>query len=324
MEKLLLDFFGEKVSISKPKDLSLLRIQISEQFCFSDTDATEILIYYINDNQKTYIVNDEDYSNFLKQKISFLHLDIDTKSKLYQDNYKKLESENETKIVELEKLLVKKKRIEKLEEVYLKTYNEKLSAINRQLDIYLAKKLDLVTSKKNKIKGFESQKDVINKKICELTQKEVALKASPKKINQNNNISMYARIKGVLDNAIEKLKEMTNEYVFKRFDNSKSEEKDNIKKITNDAVEEINNLSLLVLKQTQNIKEDDEDIFLLKGEGNKLLLNNDDDSGLCQSCIDKKKNKKEFYTIKIVGEDTGVVYTGVKCKGCEQIIWEEM
>ena len=323
MEKLLIDFFGEKVSIPKPKDLSLLRIQITLQFCFSETDATEILIYYINDNQKTYIVNDEDYSNFLKQKISFLHLDIDSKSKLYQENYKKLESENETKIAELEKLAVKKKRIEKLEEEYLKSYSQKLSAINRQLDIYLAKKLDLVTSKKNKIKDFESQKDVINKKISELTKKEVSLKAPPKKINQNNNISMYTRIKGALDNVIEKVKEMTNEYVFKRFDNSKSEEKENIKKITNDAVEEINNLSLLVLKQSQNLKEDDEDIFLLKGAGNKLLLN-EDDSGLCQSCIDKKKNKKEFYTIKIAGEDTGVVHRGVKCKGCEQIIWEEI
>ena len=38
----------------------------------------------------------------------------------------------------------------------------------------------------------------------------------------------------------------------------------------------------------------------------------------------KKKNKKEFYTIKIAGEDTGVVHRGVKCKGCEQIIWEEI
>ncbi len=323
MEKLLLDFFGEKVSIPKPKDLSILRIQISEQFCFSDTDATEILIYYINDNQKTYIVNDEDYSNFLKQKISFLHLDIDSKSKLYQENYKKLESENETKIAELEKLAVKKKHIEKLEEEYLKSYSQKLSAINRQLDIYLAKKLDLVTSKKNKIKDFESQKDVINKKISELTKKEVSLKAPPKKINQNNNISMYTRIKGALDNVIEKVKEMTNEYVFKRFDNSKSEEKENIKKITNDAVEEINNLSLLVLKQSQNLKEDDEEIFLLKGAENKLFLN-DDDSALCKRCIDKNKNKKEFYTIKIVGEDAGVVHRGVKCKGCEQIIWEEI
>ena len=323
MEKLLLDFFGEKVSIPKPKDLSFLRIQISEQFCFSDADATEILIYYINNNQKTYIINDEDYSNFLKQKISFLHLDIDQKSKLYQDNYKKLESENETKTVELEKLVVKKKRIEKLEEEYLKSYNEKLSVINRQLDIYLAKKLDLVTSKKNKIKDFESQKNDINKKISELTQKEVALKASPKKINQNNNVSMYARIKGTLDNVIEKVKEMTNEYVFKRFDNSKSEEKENIKKITNDAVKEINNLSLLVLKQSQNLKEDDEEVLLLNGTGNNLLLN-DDDSGLCKSCIDKNKNKKEFYTIRIVGEDTGVVHRGVKCKQCEQIIWEEI
>ena len=323
MEKLLLDFFGEKVSIPKPKDLSFLRIQISEQFCFSDADATEILIYYINNNQKTYIINDEDYSNFLKQKISFLHLDIDQKSKLYQDNYKKLESENETKTVELEKLVVKKKRIEKLEEEYLKSYNEKLSVINRQLDIYLAKKLDLVTSKKNKIKDFESQKNDINKKISELTQKEVALKASPKKINQNNNVSMYPRIKGALDNVIEKVKEMTNEYVFKRFDNSKSEEKENIKKITNDAVKEINNLSLLVLKQSQNLKEDDEEVLLLNGAGNNLLLN-DDDSGLCKSCIDKNKNKKEFYTIRIVGEDTGVVHRGVKCKQCEQIIWEEI
>jgi hypothetical protein len=148
MEDITLDFFGEKVKINKPKDLSYLRILISEKFMLSDIDAAEILIYYLNDNKKKYIINDNDYQIFWNLKIATIFLDIDKNSKLYLENKLKLEKENSSKSnenTELEKLIQKKQEIEKSEEEYLKSYKEKLTNLNRQIDILLAKKLDLVT-----------------------------------------------------------------------------------------------------------------------------------------------------------------------------------
>ena len=131
MEEFTLDFLGEKVNIRKPKDLSSLRIQISEKYCLNEADAIEILLYYkINDN-KQYIINDEDFSNFLKLNISMIYLDIDQNSKLYLEYKSKIEEENIEGNSELEELVERRKNIEKLEEEYLKSYNDKLTNINR-------------------------------------------------------------------------------------------------------------------------------------------------------------------------------------------------
>ena len=291
MEKLTLDFFGEKVSISTPKDLSFLRIQISEKYCFSDVDAAEILIYYLNENQKTYIINDEDYSKFLSHKASLIYLDIDPNSKLYKDKCSKMEKEVEEKSVELEKLVQKKAEIEKSEEEYLKTYKEQLGLINKQLEIYLSKKTELLNSKKNK--------------------------------ESDNYIPMYLKVKDALDNVVEKVKEITNEYIFKRFEEAKTDEKEkiaNFEKITNEAVEEINNLSKLVLKQSKNVNNDNDKKIVLRGK-NVNLLANSGDSDLCEKCLEESKHEQDHLTIKISGEGSADVHKGVKCKGCGTIIW---
>ena len=127
MESLTLDFFGEKVSISKPKDLSFLRIMISEKFGFSDTDATEIIIYYAKDNKKTYIINEEDYSNFKSLKLPTLYLDIEKNSRLYMSSLEKIKEETTKKSNE-----------------ELKLYQDQLKSINNQIDELRTKKMDLV------------------------------------------------------------------------------------------------------------------------------------------------------------------------------------
>lgn len=324
MEKLTLDFFGEKVSISTPKDLSFLRIQISEKFCFSDVDAAEILIYYLNDNQKTYIINDEDYSTFLTHKASVIYLDIDPNSKLYKDKFLKMEKEVEEKSVELEKLVQKRAEIEKCKEEYLKTYKEQLGLINKQLEIYLSKKTELLNSKKNKMKEFECQKEKIDKKINEITKKEKNLKPDESNNKESDNyIPMYLKVKDALDNVVEKVKEITNEYIFKIFEEAKTDEKEkiaNFETITNEAVEEINNLSKLVLRQSKNVNNDNDKKIVLRGK-NVNLLANSGDSDLCEKCLEESKHEQDHLTIKITGESSADVHKGVKCKGCGTIIW---
>lgn len=317
MEEFTLDFLGEKVNIKKPKDLSSLRIQISEKYCLNEADTIEILLYYKINDDKQYIIDDEDFSNFLKLNISMIYLDIDQNSKLYLEYKSKIEEENIEGNSELEELVERRKNIEKLEEEYLKSYNDKLTNINRQLDILLAKKLDLVTLKKNKIKEYENEKEKIDKKISELNEKENKELLKDIKKERNNLIS-FNKINEFLNNVVEKVKTVTYGYIFKRYESEEeSEEKiENIKKVTKNAVEEINQLSKLVIN---NMKEEKK-IQLYK---NIKKLKVDNNSELCEKCEYKNKHKLGYLSIKVIGDDDDIAYNGIQCKGCGAIIWDE-
>lgn len=316
MEEYTLDFFGEKVNIKKPKDLTYLRTQISEKYNFSVDEAVQILLYYKINDEKKYLVNDEDFSNFLKLDISMIYLDIDPNSQIYLEYKSKLEEENIEGNNEIEKLIEQRKNIEQSEEEYLKSYNEKLSNLNRQIDILLTKKLDLVMLKKKKIEEYRNRKEKIDKKINQLKEKEnnEVLKCTKK---ENNNYISFNKVNEFLNNVVEKVKNVTYGYLFKRYETEENEDKiEDMKKITKNAVEEINNLSKLVIK---NINE--EKNMKLK-EGNKTVKV-EENNEFCEKCIYKEKHKMDHLSIKIVGEDDNIVDKGIKCKGCETIIWEE-
>jgi hypothetical protein len=289
MESLTLDFFGEKVTISKPKDLSILRIMISEKFGFSDTDATEILIYFTKDNKKTYIINEEDYSNFKSLKLPTLYLDIEKNSRLYMSSLEKVKEETTKKSNE-----------------ELKLYQEQLITINKQMDELRTKKFDLV------------------RKINELIKKQ-KLEEELKKQEENENA--FNKVKKMLDNVVEKVKEVTYEYVLKRFEGQeKKVQVENIKKLTKDAVNEINNLSKIVINQSNNligeINGDEDDKIVLKGPARQLGASGNNDE-LCDDCENKNKHKQDHLSVRVVDPDVKVVYFGNKCKGCGKIIWDE-
>jgi len=293
MESLTLDFFGEKVSLNQPKDLSILRIMISEKFGFSDTDATEILIFYTKDNKKIYIINEEDYSNFKNLKLPTLYLDIEQNSRLYKSSLQK----------------VKEETTKKSNEEELKLYQEQLLNINNQLDELRTKKMDLV------------------RKINELVKKQ---KKEEELKKQEENENAFNKVKQMLDNVVEKVKEVTNEYVFKRFEGQEQKEKkeqvENIKKLTKDAVKEINNLSKIVINQSNNligeINGDEDEKIVLKGASKQLGATGNDDE-LCDDCENKNKHKLDHLSVRVVDPDVKVAYYGKKCKGCGKIIWDE-
>ena len=289
MESLTLDFFGEKVSISKPKDLSILRIMISEKFGFSDTDATEILIYFTKDNKKTYIINEEDYYNIKNLKLPILFLDIEKNSRLYMSSLEKIKEETTKKSNE-----------------ELKLYQEQLITINKQMDELRTKKMDLV------------------RKINELIKKQ-KIEEELKKQEENENA--FNKVKKMLDNVVEKVKEVTYEYVLKRFEGQeKKVQVENIKKLTKDAVDEINNLSKIVINQSNNligeINGDEDDKIVLKGAARQLGANGNNVE-LCDDCENKNKHKQDHLSVRVVDPDVKVVYFGNKCKGCGKIIWDE-
>ena len=81
MNKLSLNFFGEKVDIKIPETLANLRQQISEKFLFSPSEAAEILITYAQDLGKKIIETEKDFEDFVKKKILKIDLDVDPKVK---------------------------------------------------------------------------------------------------------------------------------------------------------------------------------------------------------------------------------------------------
>lgn len=326
MEEFTLDFYGEKISILKPKDLTSLRAQITKKLCFKESDAEEILIYYFKEEkEKQYIQNEEDLSNFLTLNLYILYLDIDPNSNLYAEYKSKIEKEiSKSKAsTELEELIQKKNDISVKEEEYLKHYSELLSALNRQLDIYQAKKLDLVMTKKKKIQEFEEQKEKIDKKIQLLQENNEILKATPSKNKyiENNNYLSFNRVKEVLDNVVEKVKNVTYDYIFKRFESSEKCET-----IEKEAVQEIDNLSKIVIKQTADLLEDVKGVkekkYVLKNPGKIFELKNEIND-LCEQCEEKMKHKYDHLSVKIIDEGEEIVFRGTKCKQCGRIIWEK-
>ena len=95
MTNITLNFFGEEATIETPKDIPSLRGKICEKYLLSTSDAAEIILYYINDNKKIYIINGNDFSKFKESKISKIFLDINQNSKLYLDNVSQLEDEKQ-------------------------------------------------------------------------------------------------------------------------------------------------------------------------------------------------------------------------------------
>ena len=110
MEKLILNFYGETITINVPANLETLRKITSEQFLFFPSDVAEIIIGYKKDLNSIIIKTEEDYRNFLKEKINQINLDISEESRIYKQNYNKIENEKTLK-EELENLIKEKQEI---------------------------------------------------------------------------------------------------------------------------------------------------------------------------------------------------------------------
>ena len=93
MKKISLNFFGEKAEINIPTNLESLRKAIQDQFLFSPSDAAEVMIGYIKDLKTKVIKTEEDFRNFIKEKINQINLDISEESRIYQENLKEVENE---------------------------------------------------------------------------------------------------------------------------------------------------------------------------------------------------------------------------------------
>ena len=164
MEQLTLNFFGEEAKIEYPSSLQALRAQISEKYLLSPSDSNEIILYYVQDNQKHYIINGSDFSKFKDTKVNILFLDVNQNSKLYLDNASELgkeKSQIEKDQKELNELLDKykifsEKKKEK-EVMFYKMENEIMNEIKK-------KRAELLKNRQKEFsKVYEKDEEFITK-----------------------------------------------------------------------------------------------------------------------------------------------------------------
>lgn len=162
MQSLNLNFFGEKIDINIPKTLSDLRQSIASSFAFDLSDVSEFLITYTKDLKRFIIKTEEDFRKFISNKIFKIDLDIDEKSKIYQNNKKELQENKD---------LLKKLEIER------KTIIE-----NNNKDIIRGK--EKIKEIKNKILEYQKEIQNENKKLIKIHKDNVQLlKNKEKEIN---------------------------------------------------------------------------------------------------------------------------------------------
>ena len=106
----------------------LLREKISEKYLLSSSDAAEIILYFIKDNKKTYIINGNDFSKFQESNASTIYLDVNQNSKLYLNNASELVKDKQEK--ELKELNHKFNQFSKRKEKVEKVFEQELKEIN--------------------------------------------------------------------------------------------------------------------------------------------------------------------------------------------------
>ena len=171
MSKITLNFFGEIITIEKPKSLSTLRNDISRLFCFSAQDAAEIVLTYNDNGDKAIIVNDDDLKAFLNSKSTMIDLDISQNSKIYKDNLNQLQEESLKDKKCLEELLKKKEEFKKLRQTKFEAERKEMKEIQANINELSRKKIEIRKKILEGVRELEKQKKENDKKIMELQKK---------------------------------------------------------------------------------------------------------------------------------------------------------
>ena len=275
MNKLILNFFGEEVSVEKPKTLQNLKQEISNKFCFSASDAAEVLVSYISDLKKTFIKTEQDFVDFIKKKIYKVDLDISPDSQLYQKSVLMLQEETDKNKKELEELILKKEELIKKKQNLSEERAKKMKEIGIKIKQLNKKKCKIVrqtNKEKEKIKG---EINGTNKKIVEL-QKILGLPiAEEEKKNESNHLKPKPKAKKnktVKKNFIKKIvKKQVKKRMKKKEEQKTKEEKDMFTK-RNEAINKMNENISKIISEQLNKKAKEVEVEKKKIEDSQILL----------------------------------------------------
>ena len=284
MSKTTLNFFGEEAIVDTPKDILFLRAKISEQYLLSKQDASEIILYYVKDNKKIYIINGNDFSKYKESKISTIYLDVNQNSKLYLDSANELDKESQKNKKELEELNKKFKDFSKKKENIEHAFEDELKQIclkilelnKRKCEIIKKKDIELIKMIKEK-EHFEIKMYYLQKKLSlpitvpipkDEKTKQISLKNSSKQIPmlksfQNStrsapiiNLEIQKRIESAKCRAIASAKAHALKISKIASDDSIKKELEIEKKIKNSKIKSINKAKANALKVAKKAHED--------------------------------------------------------------------
>ncbi len=171
MSKITLNFFGEMISVEKPKNLLTLRNDISRLFCFSAQDAAEIILTYNDNGDKLVIESDKDLKAFFDSKNTIIDLDISQESKIFQDSLNQLKEDSLKDQKALDELIKKRKELNKLRETKFASEKNEMKEIQKQI-MELIKKKNIIRKKIFEgVREIEKERKENEKKIAELQKK---------------------------------------------------------------------------------------------------------------------------------------------------------
>ena len=281
MNNLILNFFGEEVTVETPKTLDNLRNQISEKFCFSPSDAGEMLVSYINEFKKTFIKTEEDFIDFIKKKIYKVDLDISPDSQLYKKSVLKIQEETEKNQKELDEMIKLKEALVKKKKEFTDERKKQINNLKEQIHELNRKKHKLIKeTKKNKTKINDDIKET-NKKIADLQQKlGIQVSEEQKKPTSAKLKSCSTHDKTRPKTAIKKTKKVTKKKLSKKSKEEKKEdEKDIFTKVNEKINKMVKNINKVVSEQL-NKKTKEVEVEKKKIEESKIQLKEEEMKGL--------------------------------------------
>ena len=161
MNNLSLNFFGEQVEVKLPETLANLRQSISEKFLFSPSDTAELVISYVKDLGKKFIETENDFKEFVKNKIFKVDLDVDQNSQIFKNSLIRLQNEKEENKKQLDNLLVKSKELKEQKK-------QKLSEAKKKIDELTGLKKEAEKKKKETIELFNIEIEKLKKEIAKI------------------------------------------------------------------------------------------------------------------------------------------------------------
>ena len=184
MDKLSLNFFGEKVEVKIPETLDSLRRNISEKFLFSPSDTAELIISYAKDLGKKIIETENDFKEFIKNKIFKIDLDVNPNSQIFQKSLIKLKTEKEADKKELETLLNQIEEIKAQRKMKTTEATKKVNEIGEKVKGVEKQKKEIMQKFDSEIRQLKNEiNEIKNKAEMEINQ----LRLKEKELSKNAN-----------------------------------------------------------------------------------------------------------------------------------------
>ena len=284
MEKLSINFLGEKIKVDFPNDLSDLYQKIMNNFFLSEKDVKELLITYTQDPGEMLIEDEKDFKLFIEAKVDIIDININLRSELYKNSFIKVQKENEDIKKKYDEILNKVNDIDKTKKEKKEKANNEIEIINKKIKDLEIKKKELIQKIDKEIKSHQNEIKLIQTN----TQKEIeTLEKEKKKLfTKADNIGVKLGLKS-------KIKQN------KKKENKKEE---NIIKNESKIIPIINQIKEIYEEYNENVYRCDIcSITPIKGK--RFHCQTCEDFDLCENCYTSNEKLKHYN-----GNHTFIIY----------------